>query len=78
MDWMEAPSDIQFTPGIEIGAFAARAFMISGATVVAWQEGATRAMCRLTESEEREAQEAIMRGDGERVASICMGAKRIT
>jgi hypothetical protein len=41
-----------------------RAFRMSGATVVAWQEGAKRALYRLTESEEREAQEAIKRGDG--------------
>jgi hypothetical protein len=57
---------------------AARAFRIRGATVVAWQEGATRVLCRLTASEDQEAQEAIRRGDGERVADICKGAKRIT
>jgi alkylated DNA nucleotide flippase Atl1 len=78
MDWKEARSDIQFIAGIEFGAFAARAFRISGATVVAWQEGTTRILCRLTASEEQEAQEAIKRGDGERVAGICRGAKRIT
>jgi hypothetical protein len=65
MDWKEARSDVQFIAGVEYGAFAARAFRISGATVVAWQEGATRVLCRLTASEEQEAQEAIRRGDGE-------------
>jgi hypothetical protein len=45
--------------------------------VVAWQEGATRVLCRLTASEEQEAQEAIRHGDGDRVASICMSAERI-
>jgi hypothetical protein len=69
---------VQFLAGVEVGAFAARAFRIRGATVVAWQEGRTRVLCRLSAREEREAQEAIRRGDGERVASICRGAKRIT
>jgi hypothetical protein len=78
MDWKEARSDIQFIAGVEFGAFAARAFRISGATVVGWQEGATGVLCRLTASEEQEAQEAIRRGDGERVASICKNTERIT
>jgi hypothetical protein len=51
---------------------------IRGVTVVAWQEGVARVLCRLSASEEQEAQEAIRRGDGERVASICKGAERIT
>jgi hypothetical protein len=78
MDWKEARSDMQFIAGVEIGTFAARAFRIRGVTVVAWKEGTTRVLCRLTESEEHEAQEAIRRGDGERVATICKGAERIT
>jgi hypothetical protein len=34
-------------------------------------------LCRLTKKEEREAQEAIRRGDGGRVVHICRGAKKI-
>jgi hypothetical protein len=78
MDWKEARSGIQFIAGVEFGAFAVRAFRISGATVVAWQEGETRVLCRLTASEEQEAQEAIRRGHGERMAQVCRGAERIT
>jgi hypothetical protein len=78
MDWKEARSGIQFIAGVEFGAFAARAFRIRGATVVAWQEGRTRVLCRLSASEEQETQEAIKRGDGERVADICKKAERIT
>jgi hypothetical protein len=78
MDWKEARSGIQFIAGIEFGAFAARAFRVSGATVVAWQEGAARVLCSLYASEEQEAQEEVRKGDGERLADICKGAKRIT
>jgi hypothetical protein len=55
-----------------------RAFRVSGVTIVAWKEGAARVLCRLTKREEQEAQEAIRRGDSERVARICRGAERTT
>jgi hypothetical protein len=41
------------------------------------QEGTTCALRGLTEREECEAQEAIRRGDGERVTCICRGAEQI-
>jgi hypothetical protein len=44
MDWKEARSGIQFIAGVEFGTFAARAFRICGARVVAWQEGAKGAL----------------------------------
>jgi hypothetical protein len=71
MDWKEAPSGIQFIAGVEFGAFEARAFRIRVAG------GGTRALCRMTESEEREVREAIRRGGGGRVARICRGAEMI-
>jgi hypothetical protein len=70
-------STIALIAQVEFGDFAARPFRPAGRTVVAWRGDGHHVLCRLSESDEHEAQEAIRRGDGEALTDICRRAKRI-
>jgi hypothetical protein len=76
-DWTEARSGIRFIAGVTFGTFTARAFSFEIAVFVAWQEEGRRTLCRLTRREEREAAEAVARGDCEAVRRICRSAVRV-
>jgi hypothetical protein len=62
---------------VAFGTFTARAFSVESTVFVAWQEDGRRTLCRLSGSEEREAAEAVARGDCEAVRRICRSAVRV-
>jgi hypothetical protein len=62
---------------VAFGTFTARAFSFKSAVFVAWQEDGRRTLCKLSGREEREAAEAVARGDCEAVRRICRGAMRV-
>jgi hypothetical protein len=62
---------------VAFGTFTARAYRFDSAVFVAWQEDGRRTLCRLSGREEREAAEAVARGDCEAVRRICRGAVKV-